>query len=237
MNLHNKNIIITGASSGIGKCLLYDLIKEKANVSFCGRSTDKMNLIENDLKHRGVDNYLSETFCLTEHERIKSFISHAHERFGSIDIVVNCAGLNSARDAVEDIDLKDLEWMMSINFYAPLVVMQEAFKIMKENNTGLIVNILSTACLYSNEGIGAYTASKAALDSLTKVFRKEARDNNIRVASIYPGGVNTSFRKNENNNYLSPESVSEAIVAHLKLNDEIALDEIVLRPMIEKNYS
>lgn len=108
---------------------------------------------------------------------------------------------------------------------------------MKVKKEGLIINILSTCCLFSNEGNGAYTAAKSALDGLTKVFRKEARKNNIRVCSVYPGGINTPFRDQEREDYLSPENTADTILKTLDIDTSVALDEIVLRPFVETNYS
>jgi len=103
-------------------------------------------------------------------------------------------------------------------------------------NLGAKVNILSTCCLFSNEGLGSYTASKGALDSLTKVLRKEARKDNIRVCSVYPGGINTSFRPQAREEYLSADIAAETIINSINIDERVALDEIVLRPFIETNY-
>ena len=107
---------------------------------------------------------------------------------------------------------------------------------MKVKKEGLIVNILSTCCLYSNEGTGAYTATKSSLDGLTKVLRKEVRKDNIRVCSVYSGGINTPFRIQVREEYLSPDKAAEAILKTLDIDKSVALDEIVLRPFIETNY-
>ena len=107
---------------------------------------------------------------------------------------------------------------------------------MKKAQHGTIVNILSSACLFSNETMGSYSASKAALDSVTKIMNKEMREYNVHIVSIYPGGVDTDFRPIERKDYLPVQEVSDIIMANLKTVNSASLDEIVFRPMVEKNF-
>lgn len=177
-----------------------------------------------------------ETICLSDVEAIQQFVRHTLEHFGTIDILINNVGLNNARGEVTSLNANDLDWMMAINFRAPLIFMQEVGKHMLEKHEGFVVNVLSTVCLFSNEGIGGYTASKAALDALTKVFRKEVRKHNIRVLSVYPGGVDTPFREADRPEYLDSEQVANTLVNALKTEKNVALDELVFRPMVERNF-
>lgn len=229
-------MIVTGGTSGLGRNLVLKLITMGAKVAFCGRAEEKMNDVLNEIKQEERDRIFYEIFEITQEDKIKSFVKNVENKFGSVDILINCAGANTARALVEDIKIEDIDYMLKVNMIAPLIFIKECYKHMKDKKEGLIVNILSTCCLFSNEGIAAYTASKSALDSLTKVLRKEARKNNIRVCSVYPGGINTSFRAQEREDYLSPESTAEAILKSLGIDNNVALDEIVLRPFVETNY-
>lgn len=232
----NKCIIVTGGTSGLGKNLVITLIKKGAKVAFCGRSKEKMEKVLNDIKIEDKNRIYYDTFEITDANKISSFVKCAEQKLGPIDVLINCAGANTARASVDEINIDDFDLMFKVNTVAPLVFIKECYKGMKERKEGLIVNILSTCCLFSNEGLGSYTASKSALDGLTKVLRKEARKNNIRVCSVYPGGINTPFRPQEKKEYLSPDSTAEAILKALDIDNSIALDEIVLRPFIESNY-
>jgi NAD(P)-dependent dehydrogenase (short-subunit alcohol dehydrogenase family) len=230
-------ILLTGATSGIGRQLALQLASEGARLALCGRSEEKMKSLLEELRAVSSDRLpFSRTFCLSSEEEIVRFVADAESSLGPISILVNCAGLNSARAEVAELSTTDLDWMLAINLRAPAIFMRECFRGMRERGAGHIVNVLSTVCLFSNEGIGAYTASKAGLDALTKVFRKEAKAAGVKVTSIYPGGVNTGFREQARPDYLSPESVAEAIISVLKLNDETAVHELVFRPMIENNF-
>lgn len=232
----DKCIIVTGGTSGLGRKLVLKLIDMGAKVAFCGRSKEKMNSVINEIKEEDKNNIFYDTFEITEENNIISFVDNIKNKFGSVDVLINCAGANTVRAAVEDIKIEDIDYMLKLNTLAPLIFIKECYKYMKAQKKGLIVNILSTCCLYSNEGLGSYTASKSALDGLTKVLRKEARKDNIRVCSIYPGGINTTFRVKEREDYLSPDKTAEALLKALDIDSSVALDEIVLRPFVETNY-
>lgn len=233
--LKDKRILITGATSGIGRSLALKLIKTGAKVAFCGRSKMKLNNLLDEIKEY-QNNYYYESFDATIEEDIKQFVENANKKLGGIDILVNCAGANTAKSPVKDIETSDLEYMLKLNFIAPFVFMKEVHKSMANIGGGLIINVLSTVCNFSNEGIGAYTASKASLDALVKVFRKEVRDY-IRVCSIYPGGVNTAFRDIDKPEYLKAEEIADSIIFIMLFGGDTSVDELVIRPIIEKNYS
>lgn len=231
----NKSVIVTGGTSGLGRNLVLKLVHMGAKVAFCGRSKEKLSEVLNEIGES--NNIFYDTFEITEEERSISFIKDAAKKFGTIDVLINCAGANTSRGPITEMKIEDLEAMIKLNTIAPLVFIKECYKYMKENNEGLIVNILSTCCLFANEGVGAYTTAKGALDSLTKVLRKEARKDNIRVCAIYPGGINTTFRAQAREEYLSPESTADAILKALDIDKNVAMDEIILRPYVETNYS
>ncbi|WP_413698980.1 SDR family oxidoreductase [Psychromonas sp. KJ10-10] len=237
MTLKNKNIMVTGATSGIGKLLTETLLAEGANVAFCGRNEVKMSKLLTEFPATNSKIYY-QTFDATNYQSVSNFIDNAIHKIGDIDVLVNCAGANSSRNKVSDISIDELQNMLSINMMSPFVFMKDVYqKSMSSKQQGKIINVLSTVCNYSNEGIGAYTASKAGFDALTKVFRKEVREQNIKICSLYPGGVDTPFRDVERPQYLQPQSVVEAILYILNQEANICVDELVIRPLIEKNYA
>jgi short-subunit dehydrogenase len=98
------------------------------------------------------------------------------------------------------------------------------------------VNILSTVCHYDNERMSVYTATKKALQGLTDVLRKEAREHGVRVISIYPGGTDTEFRAEAWPRYMRPASVAEAVVRALTMPDDLVVHHLTFRPMVEANF-
>ena len=236
MDISKKPVIlITGATSGIGFALARKLLINDYRVGLCGRSEQKMDALMKEITGVPQAQYEARIFDLLDEGARMQFIHDCEEKFQVIDVLINCAGANTARGKVVEIHQQDLEYMIHLNTIAPLRMMQEVAKGMQNRKSGLIINVLSSACLYSNENLGAYTASKMAFDALTKIARKELRQDRIRVCAIYPGGVNTTFRATPRPDYLSPESVADAIFDVIKSPPDVGVDEIVLRPLVETN--
>lgn len=233
----NKRVLITGATAGIGKALTLALAQKGASLAICGRNTRKMESLLTELTRLKTKPIIAETFDASCRNSIEQFTQKALEALNGIDILINNAGLNSARGNIEDIALSDWETMLAINSTAPLIFSQGIIPVMKEQRAGTIINILSTVCLFSSPKLASYTASKYAALGMTNVMRKELRPHNVKVMGIFPGGVDSDFRPHSNTDYLRPENVAQAIISQLELPQEIALDELVLRPMIENNFT
>lgn len=231
-----KTILITGVTSGIGRSLVKALNTKENNLIITGRSDEKMTLLLSELED--INSIYHKTFDLTDETAVKQFVNEGINHFGTIDILINNAGANTSRSKTGELETEKLQELLNINCIAPFTLMREVYRqSMKEQGAGQIINVMSTVCHFSNEGIGAYTASKAAYDALTKVFRKEVREEGIKINNIYPGGVDTPFRDSERPLYLKPESVVNAIISMMGYDDISSVDELVIRPMIEKNYT
>ena len=203
-------------------------------MSLCGRSDEKLKQTLRDLPS---DSLYSESFCLTEVQQTSGFFKRAIEKHGSVDVLVNCAGLNNVRKTGLDTKLSELDWLMEVNCYAPIRCMQAVASCMQSVKQGVIINILSTVCLFSNPGIAAYTASKAALDAYSKVMRKELRSDNIKMVSVYPGGVDTEFRDAQRPDYLRAEDVAQTVFNLLQTKQFVHIHELVIRPQSEENFT
>ena len=235
-NISGKRVVITGATSGIGRNTTLALLKQGAHIAFCGKSEVKMKDLLDEIAQMETGILYAKAFDVIVEKEIKKFVGEAKEKLGGIDILINCAGLNPAKNRVEDIKTEDLEYMIKVNFVAPFIFIKEIIKDMRERQSGLVINIMSSACLFSSEGIGAYSASKSGFDALAKILRKEVRKDRIGVCSIYPGGVDTPFRANARPDYLRPDDVTNAIIQVIKAGPDVAYDEIVLRPFVETNF-
>lgn len=227
------HILITGATSGIGKQLALLLSLQGHSLSVCGRSAEKLQTLVADMSPTPFHH----AFCLSNRSEIASFCDAAAHKNGPVDVLINCAGLNNNRQQADVLDLNDLDWMIKINSYAPIQFMQSVLPAMKCANQGLIINVLSTTCLYSNPGIAGYTASKATLDAYIKVMRKELLQNysGIKMTAVYPGGVDTDFRSVERPQYLSAYDVATTISSILNLPEALHQHEMVFRPACEQN--
>jgi NAD(P)-dependent dehydrogenase (short-subunit alcohol dehydrogenase family) len=235
-SLTDQVVLITGASSGIGRCLAVQLAAQGARLALCSRSEEKLKVVVSELASAGQAAALARAFCLSSEEAILRFVSDTQTRLGPIDILINCAGANTSRAPVGELKTAELDWMMTVNFRAAFLFMREALGQMQPRGKGHIVNVVSTVALFGNPGLGGYTASKWALEGLTKVVRKEVKASGIKVTSVHPGGTDTDFRPADRPEYMSPESVAEAIVSILTLSDDAVVHDLVLRPPMEDNF-
>ncbi len=227
-----KNVIITGATDGIGKSLAILLSKEY-NLALCGRNEDKMKQLLQELD--GCHVY-AECFDITDGERRRSFCEHVKKEFDTVDVLINNAGANTKKDKIADIDLEDLRYMFELNCVSAVGMIQEIYPLMAAKKRGLFVNILSSCCLFSNPMTGSYSASKDAMEGISKILTKEAKADNIGVCNVYPGGVDTNFRAAANSNYLKPETVAKMIKNCIEI-EEGCVHDIVIRPFIEDNMA
>ena len=170
--MEKKTALVTGASGGIGKSIKESLINEQIEVISPSRSE----------------------LDLSSSESINDFLTNLSK---SIDILVNNAGILKVGKHNE-LSSSDFQEILQVNVIAPFVLMSKLSDSMKENKFGRIVNISSIWSQVSREGRSIYSASKAAVDSLTRSFALELSSYNILVNSIAPGYVNTELIKKNN---------------------------------------
>lgn len=225
-----KTVIITGATDGIGKALAI-LLSRGYNLALCGRNEDKMKQLTQNL---GDCHVYAKCFDITDKEERHIFCENVKKEFGSADVLVNNAGANTKKDKITDIDLDDLRYMFELNCVSAVGMIQEIYPLMAEKQSGLVVNILSSCCLFNNPMTGSYSASKDAMEGISKILTKEAKADHIGVCNVYPGGVDTNFRAVANHNYLKPETVAKMIKTCIE-NEDGCVHDIVIRPFIEDN--
>jgi len=233
--LYGKTILLSGATSGLGRALAHRLAGEGCRLAVCGRDPAKLAALTRELA-LPADRLLAKAFDLTDHAASAGFAGEALRSFGRVDVLINNAGANLGKASVGEVDLKAFAAMLDLNCTAQLALTQPIWRAMSAAGGGRVINVVSSSALHSSAGIAGYTASKAAFHALTGVMRREGRPLGIHVTGVYPGGIDTPFRAQARPDYLRPETVAEAIVACLRLPADAAVHELVLRPPVEENY-
>jgi short-subunit dehydrogenase len=202
MNIKDKVIIVTGASSGIGEACAKLLGQKGGKVVLASRSTEKLNEIAQNLSESLV--IPTDT---TKPKDIENLISKTMKKFGRIDILINNAGRGYS-SMVESIDIQKLQDLFQLNFVGPLIAMQLVIPIMRNQKSGSIVNISSGTALMAIPGLAAYSSTKRALVGLSLTAQEELKKDNIKVSIVYPYITETNFYKNtlQNETRVSGES-------------------------------
>ena len=190
--MQNKVVIITGASSGIGKALVYGFAKRGAKIAMGARNLDELHKIETDLKSRGVD-ALSVQTDVTREADCKNLIEKTVERFGKIDILVNNAGI-SMRALFEDLELDVIRRLMDVNFWGTVYCTKFALPYILKAK-GSLVGIISVAGFLGLPGRTGYSASKFAVRGFLNTLRVENLKKGLHVLVAAPGFTASNIRK------------------------------------------
>ncbi len=188
IDLKDNNIILTGATGGIGNSILDNLILAGANVLATGTNEEKLALIKKKYK-----NVQTEKFDISNHSEIENFINKANDSLGGrIDVLINNAGIT--RDNLS-IRMKDEEWnkVIEINLTSTFLISKNVLKKMLKRKKGKIINITSVVGHTGNVGQANYTASKAGVVGMSKSLALEYGKKNININCISPGFISTEM--------------------------------------------
>jgi len=187
-----KNIIITGGSRGIGKCLVENLARDGYNVLLNYNKSEKQaRKIQNDLKEEGIEIEIFKADVAKKNE-VKEMVKFAIERWGSIDILINNAGIAKLQ-MFQDVTEEDWNEVINTNLKSAFYTIQEVLPNMLHNKKGCIINISSIWGIVGASCESLYSVSKAGVDALTKSLAKELGPSHIRVNSIAPGVIDTDM--------------------------------------------
>lgn len=212
--LHNKVVIVTGASSGIGRAAAEVFCEAGAWVVLVARRQNLLQDLEAELSHYGQP-ILSVPTDLTNDEQIDHLVATVMQKFGRIDVLVNNAGLSMGGPLAE-LDVVAIHQMIEVNVYGPIRLTHAVLPIMLKQKEGHIVNVSSVAGLIATPGQAAYGATRAAIISFSDALRRELDGGNIHVSCIHPGWTKTAM--------LDKISQPELMEAGL-LNPLMTLDE------------
>ncbi|WP_321374127.1 SDR family oxidoreductase [uncultured Draconibacterium sp.] len=209
-----KTAIVTGASSGIGKCIALQLAQLNYSLVITGRNEKNLQDVKKQIEKLGADCLV--VVCDLSGEDIPlQLINKTITHFGQLDLLINNAGVASATKIAEtSIDIWDQ--VFKINARAPFLLCKEAVPHLKKSKNPIIINIGSVVGSKGYYGQGAYAASKHALTGFTKVLAKEVQQDGIKVHLISPGGVNTEMATAmrpdiDTSDLILPEEIAELV--------------------------
>ena len=206
-SLKDKNIIVTGASGGIGNSIVEKLYEQGANVLATGTRFEKLEELKVEF-----NNIKILKFDISQHEKIDQFINEATEKLGgSLDCVINNAGITKDNLTIR-MSLEEWTKVIDINLTSTFLICKYSIKKMLKNKSGKIVNITSVVGHTGNVGQANYAASKAGIVAMSKSLAIEYAKKNININCISPGFISTAMTDQIDEKY------KEAIIAKIPSN-------------------
>jgi len=206
-SLKNKNIIVTGASGGIGNSIVEKLNQNGANILATGTKIEKLEKLKEKYKNIKILK-----FDISEHEKIEEFIENATKELGgSLDCIINNAGITKDNLTIR-MSLEEWSKVININLTSTFLMCKYSIKKMLKNKSGKIINITSVVGHTGNVGQANYTASKAGIVAMSKSLAIEYAKKNINVNCISPGFISTAMTDQIDKKF------KEAIIAKIPSN-------------------
>ena len=206
-SLKNKNIIVTGASGGIGNSIVEKMYANGANILATGTRVEKLEALK-----AKFNNIKILKFDISQHAKVEEFINNATEELGgSLDCTINNAGITKDNLAIR-MNLEEWSKVIDINLTSTFLICKYSIKKMLKNKSGKIINITSVVGHTGNVGQANYTASKAGIVAMSKSLAIEYAKKNINVNCISPGFISTSMTDQID------EKHKEAIIAKIPSN-------------------
>ena len=187
-NLENKNIIVTGASGGIGNSIVKRLNDNGANILASGTKLEKLEALKSKFKNIKILK-----FDISQSDKIEEFIENASTEFdGRLDCIVNNAGITQDNLAIR-MSIDEWKKVIDINLTSTFLLTKSAIKKMLKNKSGKVINITSVVGHTGNLGQANYTASKAGIVAMSKSLAIEYAKKNININCISPGFIKTAM--------------------------------------------
>jgi 3-oxoacyl-[acyl-carrier protein] reductase len=225
MKLQDSRILITGGSSGLGKEMAALFKQHGAKVLITGRDAEKVTRVAAELGVYGIAADVAD-----EADIAKTFTA-VQEKLGGLDVLINNAGFGEFAP-IDAITLDQFERVFRTNVFGAALMGREAAKIFKQQKSGNIINISSSAGRKGFANGSVYAASKFAVSGLTECWREELRRYNVRVMQVNPSAVPTAFNVQDRSekplvdNMLTPTEIAHAIKGMLEMADRGFITEL-----------
>ncbi|MFX1704965.1 SDR family oxidoreductase [Chitinophaga sp. CC14] len=238
--IEGKVVAISGAGSGIGKAIAINLSKLGARVVLGGRRKELLEAVAKEINQTGGE-AIAVMMDVRHQADAGQLVAAAMTKYGRLDVLVNNAGV-AQLSRIDELDIAGWEDMIDINLKGVLYCMAAAIPVFRQQQSGHIVNIISTSGIKIVPMQGVYAATKNAVRTLTEAFRQES-DGTIRITGISPGVVKTDFSHNMKNPQMreaiassmeqlaiSPDAVAGAVAYAISQPADVEVGDIVIRP-------
>jgi NADP-dependent 3-hydroxy acid dehydrogenase YdfG len=234
--LANQVCLVTGGGSGIGLAIAKRLLQQGAKVAIAGRSADKLAAAAKGLTG---DRFATFAVDVADSGQVQRMVDAIVARWGSLDVLVNNAGLNIKNRTVRELTPESWSLLIRTNLDGAFYCIHAVLPVMTRQQKGLIINISSVAGKRAGPLSGAgYVAAKFGMSGLGICLAAEEKDAGIRVCNIYPGEVDTPILENrpqavtaeQRRNILQPDDVALAVEFVASLPPRVSVPELVIKP-------
>lgn len=233
-----RNAVVTGAGSGVGRATALALVRQGWRVALVGR---RAGALQETLKLAGEPGRGLLTFpCdIGDSVAVEALGRRVLSELGPIELLVNAAGTNAPKRALEVLALADYHAMMNTNLHGPYYCVQAFLPGMRTRGSGTIVNVVSDAGKQANPKAGpGYVVSKFGLAGLTQAINAEERGRGIRACAIFPGDIDTPLLDKRpvvpdaasRARMLQPEDIAECVLLCANLPARVIVEEMLVRP-------
>lgn len=231
-DLHGKVAFVTGGSRGIGRAIVEALLAEGATVFFCARNAERLRRTAEELRGRFGERVHPLRADVRIFPEVQQAFREIDEKAGALHILVNNAGIG-VFETVENLSIEDWHDCLQTNLTAVFYCCKEAIPRLRASGGGFIINIGSLAGVNAFPRGAAYNASKFGLNGFTRALFQEVRYDDIRVALVAPGSVETEFhgRTIQTDTWrLLPEDIAQSVLALLRTDPRAMPSYLEIRP-------
>ncbi len=233
--MRRPNIVVSGASKGIGKAIVRRFFEAGFDVAFCARNNKELIQFKNELEARGSEQKVLAIVCdVSDKEALLWFAEQVAFEFETIDILVNNAGI-FLPGQISDEEEGVFEQIMATNLASAYYLSRALIPYMKESKHAHLFNLCSTASIKAYPNGGSYCISKFALLGMTKVLREELKPAGIAVTAILPGATYTSSWSSSGlpeSRFIDAAQVAETLWHAYQLSPGTVIEELIVRPFL-----
>ena len=226
MDFKNKVILITGASSGIGRKLALRIAKEKCKLVLAARRVDLLEELKEQIENYGSE-LLSIKCDVAQKDEVKNTVSSVIEKFNRIDVAILNSGV-SFKQSFSNFDSSIGEKTFAVNYFGIVYFLNELLPIMKEQRSGFIAGVSSLADARGFPVSGFYCSSKAAVTTLLESLKAEYKPYNVKIISVHPGFIKTPMT--DKNDFPMPYLMGVEKAVEIIFNKLVSEKEIIRFP-------